>query len=154
MSRPGRVFTLCSREREKRGIGVSRKLANDGLAITDQLYDIGCRAITETHEDDLRTGERGRAASRRAIRTGSRRSTAALTASGHRQDQASTFALRRERQAGPDVLVRELREVVQDLALGHSAREIPQDITHGQAGPTHGRLAEADGRIDDDSIEK
>jgi hypothetical protein len=43
---------------------------------------------------------------------------------------------------------------VQDLTLGHTAREVPQNIAHGEAGPTHGRLGETDGRIDDDSIEK
>jgi len=72
--------------------------------------------------------------------------------SSRRDADGSALSLGRVGQACADVIGRELREIGQDLGLGHSAGQLPQDVAHGYTGTADARLSEPDGRIEADAV--
>src|SRR5205823_4613615 len=56
-------------------------------------------------------------------------------------DPHAPLPLRGKGEAGLDVLLRQVREVIEDFGDGHSRREVGEDIVHGNAHATDARPA-------------
>jgi hypothetical protein len=69
---------------------------------------------------------------------------------GNGEEQA--LALSGEREARKHILVLELGKGGEDVGLGHPTREVPEDVTDGQPGPSDARLAETDGRVNGNAL--
>ena len=70
-----------------------------------------------------------------------------------RQAEGTTLALGGVREAGPDIIGRQLRKLGQQLSLHHAAGQIHEDITHRDARASDAGLAESDFRIHRDAIQ-
>jgi len=90
-----------------------------------------------------------RSRTRRAARFSSNRSRV-CSASWDAHNTALAFG--GERQAGADVVDRQLRKIAKDLFFAHPGCEIRQDVTDRDARSAHTRLPEANLRIDADSV--
>jgi hypothetical protein len=66
----------------------------------------------------------------------------------------STLALRGVRQASTDVLACQLREFGEDLIFRRTCGQVPKQVANSDSSPAHTGFAEADLRIDADSIEQ
>jgi len=78
----------------------------------------------------------------------------AHAASGCRYRQGATLSLGGVGEAGSDVVSLDLREVRQDLSLGHARRKPAEDVADGNPRATDAWLAKADLRIHDDPLEE
>ncbi len=73
--------------------------------------------------------------------------------SRRRDAECPSFALRRVGQAGPDVVLGQLRKVAEHLVLGHATSQVSQYVAHGDPRPADTRLPKQDGRINADAVE-
>ena len=64
-----------------------------------------------------------------------------------------TLAFGGECETGENVLVGQLRKVVEDFGLGHPASQIPEHIADREAGAADAGFAEADRRVDGNALE-
>lgn len=63
-----------------------------------------------------------------------------------------TLPVRGEGETSANVVARELREVGDDLIHAHPAREVREDVAHGDARTPHDGLPERDFGVDDDAV--
>jgi hypothetical protein len=72
----------------------------------------------------------------------------------YRGYQQSPFPLRRKRQAGQNILMKELVEVFQQLGFSATACQSAEHIDDGQSRTAHAGLAETCGGVDGDALEQ
>ena len=94
--------------------------------------------------------ELGKTSERALTRLLARFSSKRSLGSGSGDAEDPPLALRRERKTGADVIARQLRKIDEDFSLGHTRRQIREDVPHGDAGPADTRLPEANLRIECD----
>jgi hypothetical protein len=63
-----------------------------------------------------------------------------------------TLALGGKRQTSADIVLRQLREIGQDLLLAHTGSKVREHVTDGNAGSLYARLPEPNFKVHDDSI--
>src|ERR1035437_531987 len=63
-----------------------------------------------------------------------------------------SFTVSGVREAGPDVLGCQIREILQNLLLRHSGSEVVQHVIHGHPHPTNARLAAAFPQFNGDNV--
>jgi len=71
-----------------------------------------------------------------------------------RGDHQGAFTLGRKSHASEHILMRELREILQQLGLAAPGGQGAQNIADGEPSASHTRLAKADGWVNRDAIEQ
>jgi hypothetical protein len=108
-----------------------------GLDVHKEWSDPGYMSASDSHSSSA---------------SGSSKSSRVISC-GRRADRAS-FAFRRVGEACPNILARQLREVAQDLVLGHSAGEVSQHVANRDPGSTDAWLPKSDACVYCDSLEQ
>ena len=70
-----------------------------------------------------------------------------------RHAEGATLALGGVREAGPNIIGRQLRKIGQQLSARHAAGQIREDVAHGDARAYDARLSKANLGIYDDAIQ-
>ena len=74
-------------------------------------------------------------------------------ASSSRDRNCATLPLGRVGQARPNVILGQLREVSQQIALCHASGQVAENIPDRDPGPTHAGLTESNVGIDADPVQ-
>ncbi len=67
--------------------------------------------------------------------------------------QQSPLAVRGEREAGPNVCARQVREILEDILLSHAGRQVLQHVGYRDAQAADAGLAAAFSGLNRDSIQ-
>ena len=113
--------------------------------VTETPFDFAGRAVAERQHNRARR----RGCGCRAAVRGSGRRAASPSAD---RDQPP-LAISGEREAGPDVLARQVREVPEQIVLGHARRQVVEHVGDRYPQATDARLAAAFSRLDGDPIQ-
>ena len=97
--------------------------------------------------------ERPRSRRREGGRTAASRGSGRGGASPSADRNQSPLAIRGEREAGPDVFARQVREVTEEVVLGHAGRQIVEHVGDRDAQATDAGLAAAFSRLDRDPVQ-
>ena len=125
-------------------------LGHDDVAMPGRVVPHG--VVRGPRQADVANVRRFRGRGQSGLEPTGARGSGRAGASRRRERHEAALTLSRERQACPDVLRREIREVAEDLLLGHPRRQVVEDIVDGDPKPADARLAAELVRFDRDAL--